>query len=232
MALIGLPEGVKNITFTRAAGSGKKRAPIFDSSKEKVLIDLEVGIREAQGRYQLTDANTQGAASVSNHVLSNRHTDKDNESRIMEKPYASTCWAPITKAVDPKDKTKGYEPKLDTETGEELVRVYIKCKGAKVEGLLADKEGNEQTELQLLASDLVPTLEYYQKALGDMTKDSELGAYWHDVAVFNAFAPKQRKSQESIDAVAHCLQSDRWEKKADVKEESPYPRWEITLKED
>ena len=227
MALIPLPKGVENVKFTRA-GTGKKKQGKFDSAKEKVLADLDVGIREAQGRYMLTDENTQGAASSSNPVLSNRLVDKDKNSRTMLRPYASTCWAPQMKMVESKDRTKGYEPRIDEKSGQELVRVYIKCKGAKVEELLSDMGGNPQTDLQILAGDLVATLESYRDALAEMTKENELGKYWHSVAVYNSFPPKQRASQDHINNMAHCLEVDRWVRVEDVKQESPYPSNAIT----
>ena len=223
MSFLKLPTGVENIVLSNA-GTGKTKLGIFDSSKVKVLADLDTGIREAQGRYVLTDENTQGAASADNPVKSARL------KKEMNRPYASTCWAPQMVMVDPKDRTKGYKPKVDPTTGQELVRVYIKCKGAKVDKILADMGGNPQLELQISATDLVPTLQAYRDALADMEKDSELGKYWHDNAVHNSFPPKERKDQASIDAMGHCMESDTWKKKADVVSASPYPTQAIKAK--
>jgi len=223
MVSLPLAEGVENVTLS-GGGSRKANLGIFDSSKEKVLADLDVGIREAQGRYQLTDDNTQGAAGAGNPVESKR-LDK-----IMERPYASTCWKPQLKRVDAKDVSKGYTPKVDPVSGQELVLIYIKCKGAKVAGLLTDIGGNTQSQLQIGANDLVKQLQSYRDALEDMDKDSELGKFWHNIAVRNAFPPKQRTSAKDIAGMAHCLEADKWVGKAEVKEESPYPSEAIKMK--
>ena len=214
MSFLDLPDGVENIILT-GRGSGKKPTSIFESSKEKVVSDLTVGIREAEGRYKLTDENFQGAAAEDHPVMSKR-LDKH-----MDKPYASTCWRPQTIRLDPKDVTQGYIPKTDHE-GNELVLVYIKCKGAKVVGLLKDMAGNPATELQINSKDLVQTLEGYKEVLSAMEKDSALGKFWHDIAIYNSFPPKQRESK-LIGTMAHCLEADAWVKKEDVKEKSPYP---------
>ena len=70
--------------------------------------------------------------------------------------------------------------------------------------------------------DLVQTLEGYKEALSAMENDSALGKFWHDIAVYNSFPPKQRESK-LIGTMAHCLEADAWVKKEDVKEKSPYP---------
>jgi len=210
MSLIGLPEGVENITLSKA-GTGKPRiTTIFESSKERIVEDLDVGIREAKGRYH---GEYEGAASADNPVPSKR-LNKD-----MNKPFSSTCWRPLMVPIE--KGAKEYKPKLNPKTGEELVRVFLKCKGTIIDKVLADMGGNPAKELQIDCTDLVKTLEHYKGALEGMEKDSPLGQFWWDNAVHNSFPPKQRKN--NISGMAHCMEEDKWVAKGDVKKESSFP---------
>ncbi|OUU66144.1 MAG: hypothetical protein CBC24_03975 [Candidatus Pelagibacter sp. TMED64] len=198
--MLKLPEGVRNVPGRTASKS--RATGIFDSSKEKVLDDLAVSIREAEGRYH---SDNQGAASKDNPVLSARFDEYKHGA------YNSMCWkVQITEG----------KPKVDAD-GEELLLVNIKCKGARIPGLLQDSEGETKLELTIRGCDLVETLKGYKEALSAMDKDSELGQYWHNFAVNQSFPPKEKNNRSNW---AHCLEQDKWVKKGDVKQASPYPK--------
>jgi len=204
--MLKLPEGVKNVPGRTASKS--RATGIFDSSKEKVLDDLAVSIREAEGRYH---SDNQGAASKDNPVESKRFGEYKHSA------YNSLNWK-VQILID--KETSETSPKVDAD-GEELLLVNIKCKGARIPGLLQDSEGETKLELTIRGCDLVETLKGYKEALSAMDKDSELGQYWHNFAVKQSFPPKEKDNRSNW---AHCMEQDKWVKKGDVKQASPYPK--------
>ena len=117
--------------------------------------------------------------------------------------------------------------------GGEMVRISIKCKGAIIDGFLENKHGDPAKTLQLSSNDLITQLESYKEAIAGMDKDSAMGKHWHNAAVHNSIPPKERNKIDKDGVpkhVAHCLESDKWVKKGDVKQESPYPTVAIEAK--
>ena len=197
MGFINIAEGVVAVK-KRAGGAAKPKLGIFDSSKQRVLEDLALSITHAKGRFE-------GA-----------------EEGASDKAYASRCWR--AEYVTDKNKNK----KLRTHSnGDELIKVYIKCKGKKISGLLVDDEGNDVDELQLASRDVIAQLENIQTALEGMEKGTALGDYWHDNAVRNSLPPAEFSSINTKTGmpkdVSHCLEADKWVENKLVSKSSPYP---------
>jgi hypothetical protein len=214
-----LPEGVETRTLSRK-GKGAAKKGIWDSSIERALEDLDLGIAEAKGRYH----GEGGAASTDNPVASLKKGDKKNPHT---RPFASSCWKPqmvaIYETVDGKKKKVGDKPKIDAIENEELVIVHLKCKAAFIPIF------NGEEAIQIFARDLVRTLEALKVHVAQLKKSTGNtdGNQWHDHAVRQSYPRKDKATSINDKGIsnkyAHCMEQDMWVEIAKVERSSTYP---------
>ncbi len=140
--------------------------------------------------------------------------------RYVEGPARATPFASYNWKLP--QGNKGNIPKKDNPkkiAKNEQVEVRIKAGGVAVKCLKDAKTGKLDNMMMVASDHLVPVLQDMLKHLKAMTKDSDTGKAFHEVAIRTA-KPKFKKGQEH--PVAYNPKTDKWEtfSKGDTKKEN------------